>query len=162
MTYAREQLHAKQLFAYTVSFGGYITLKYIHDHGSPFDKIILRSPAVNIYEALTTTIMQQEDMEKLQKGKPVSVGFDRKIEVTMGFLEELRQADVQQLEYLDFAEDILVIHGTKDEVVPYAVSAKFADENCIEMVTVEGADHRFQNPNATEQATKAIIAFCGF
>ena len=65
-------------------------------------------------------------------------------------------------DYLDYADSILMIHGTKDEIIPFAVSERFADEKIIEFLPVEGADHRFQNPKHMETAIKAIIAFFGF
>ena len=42
------------------------------------------------------------------------------------------------------ADDILILHGTKDEVVPFEDSQKFADEQLIEFIPIEKADHRFR------------------
>ena len=40
--YAKNTLQAKTLFNYSVSFGGYLTLKYIAEVGNPFEKTALR------------------------------------------------------------------------------------------------------------------------
>ncbi len=156
---AKERFGANQLYAYTTSFGGYLFLKYISDHGNPFRKIALRCPAVNMYDTLIHTIMKNDEFERIMKGKDVQVGFDRKILVTGAFLEELKSNDIRERDYLDYADDILILHGTKDEVVPYEGCREFAENNVIEFIPVEGADHRFQNPNHMGFANEKVIAF---
>lgn len=160
--HVRKQFQTDEIYAYATSFGGYLVLKYIADKGNPFRKIALRCPAVNMHEIISGTLMTAGDHEKIKKNRNVTVGFDRKIEINPQFLEDLKNADIQETDYLDWAEDILILHGTKDELVPFEKSASFADRNIIEFVSVEGADHRFQNPLHMEAATKAVIGFFGF
>lgn len=156
---AREKFPKAALYGYATSFGGYLFLKYIHDHGSPFEKTALRSPAVRMYDVLTRVIMKNDDTDKLMKGKDVPVGFDRKIMVSQAFLEELRSNDIRNHDYLDYAENMLILHGTKDEVVLFADSQDFADNNLIEFIPVENADHRFQNQKQMDEAIKQIQLF---
>lgn len=155
----QEKYQPEGLYAYATSFGGYLTLKYIAEQGSPFRKIALRCPAVNMHEALTSVIMTPGDLEKLRKGKDILVGFDRKVPVGAAFLEELKEKDIRKQEYLDWAEDILIIQGTADDTISYEVVREFAEEQLIEFVSVEGADHRFRNPKHMEQAIKSILEF---
>ena len=156
---AAERFSGAALYGYATSFGGYLFLKYIHDCGSPFQKTALRCPAINMYDVLTRTIMKNDELDRLRKGKEVPVGFDRKVMVGSAFLEELKTADIRAYDYLDFAENILILHGTKDEVVPFEDSRTFAENNIIEFMAVENADHRFQNPKHMETAIKAIQTF---
>ena len=155
----REKYPEAELYAYATSFGGYLFLKYIHDHGCPFMKTALRCPAVNMYDVLTKTIMKNDDADKLRKGKDVLVGFDRKVPVSRAFLDELQAADIRAYDYLDFAGTMLILHGTKDEVVPLADSRDFAENNLIEFIPVENADHRFQNLKQMDEAIKLIREF---
>ena len=157
--YAREKFQPRGLYSYATSFGGYMTLRYVHRNGSPFRKIALRCPAINMYEALTRTIMDSDSLALLEKGKTVPVGFDRKVPVSPDLLEELKEQDIQSWDFLDYAEDTLILHGTKDEVIPFEVSRAFADNQLMEFIPVEGADHRFRNPKAMEQAMKEILAW---
>ena len=150
------------LYAYATSFGGYLLLKYISEHGSPFRKIALRCPAVSMYDVLTHTIIGSDELERIMKGKDVHVGFDRKILVTRAFLEELAANDIRTRDYLDWAEDMLILHGTKDEVVPFEDSRKFADDQLIEFIPVEKADHRFQDPVLMSLANKYVMEFFDF
>lgn len=157
--YLCRKYQTQELYCYATSFGGYLTLKYIHAQGNPFRKIALRCPAVNMYEVLTQAIMSSDALDQLRKGKPASVGFDRKVLLTPAFLEELNTQDIRQLDYLDYAEDILILHGTADEIVPYDAAYTFADNNLIEFMAIEGADHRFRDPQKMEEAMKAILTF---
>ena len=157
--YIKTQLHVESIYAYATSFGGYLFLKYISDYGNPFKKTALRCPAVNMYDVLTKNIMKPDEYEKIQKGKPALVGFDRKIQIDRQFLSDLQEADIQSRSFLAFADDLLIIHGTEDEVVPFEASRRFAENNVIEFVPVEGADHRFVDSRKMDAATKAVLNF---
>lgn len=159
ISYINEQWNNPCLYAYATSFGGYLVLNYIKEFDNPFKKIVLRSPAVNMAETLTNTIITESELEQIEKGKIISVGFDRKVGVNKQFLSDLEKNDIQQLDYLEFAEDILILHGTKDEIVQFKTAQNFAENNLITFITVENADHRFQSLSMIEFATKKILEF---
>ena len=159
--YAKDTLGAKTVDLYATSFGGYLTLKYVSEHGNPFEKLALRCPAVNMYEVFTANIMTEENRALLDKGKDAMVGFDRKIRLSRAFLDELQTADITSVSFLDWADDILILHGTKDEIVPIDAVRAFADNNVIEFVPIPNADHRFIDPLLMKEAIKQIAAFFG-
>ena len=154
-----ERFPEAELYGYATSFGGYLFLKYIHDHGDPFQKTALRCPAVNMFAVLTGAIMRNNELDRLRKGKEVPVGFDRKIMVSPAFLDELQAADIREYDYLEYAESLLIIHGTADEVVPFEDSRLFAENNLIEFIPIERADHRFQDPKKMDEAIRHIQTF---
>lgn len=160
--YIHSEFHTESIYSYATSFGGYLVLKYISEHKNPFVKIVLRCPAVNMVDVLSATIMKNDELDSIMKGKNIQVGFDRKIEVNRQFLCDLEESDILKRDYLDFAEDILILHGTKDEVVSFEISKQFAEDNLIEFIPFENADHRFQNPTSMELATKKVLEFFGF
>jgi len=159
LEYVCQKYQTNEIYSYATSFGAYLTLKYINENGNPFKKIVLRCPAANVYDVMTTTIMSHNDYERLKKGKEVPVGFDRKVIIEMSLLEEMKANDIQQLDFIDYADDILIIHGTEDEIVAFDVVRDFAENNVIEFVPVEGADHRFRNERKMEIAIKTILDF---
>lgn len=159
ISHLRQKYETDALYCYGTSFGGYLVLKYIHEQGNPFRKIALRCPAVNMYEVLTGSIISPEELTALQKGKEIPIGFDRKIPVGQALLEELKANDIQTWDFLDFAEDILILHGTADEIVPFEAAQAFAENNLIEFLPIERADHRFRDPGKMETAIKEILAF---
>ena len=155
----KEGYGIQELYAYATSFGGYLVLKYISEHGNPFQKIALRCPATDMYDVLTRTIMQNDEYDRILKGKDVQIGFDRKIVVNHSLLDDLKANDIRDRDYLEFADDLLIFHGTKDEVVPFEGCRRFADNNLIEFIPVDGADHRFQNPAHMSLANKYAMGF---
>ncbi|MBR6160029.1 MAG: alpha/beta hydrolase [Lachnospiraceae bacterium] len=157
----KETQGIEDIFSYATSFGAYIVLKYISEHDNPFRKIALRCPAVDMYDLLTRTVMNGDEYDRIMKGKDVQVGFDRKIIVNRKLLEDMKQNDIRKREYLDYADDILIIHGTRDEIVPFESVKEFAEDNVIEFIPVEGADHRFQNPTHLSLADKHAMQFFG-
>jgi len=159
--YITSQLKATEIYAYATSFGAYNILKYIKEKGNPFEKIALRCPAVNMYDVLMNAVMREGERDLIEKGKNAIVGFDRKIEINPQFIADIKAYDVQSLDYTDYMDEIIVIHGTKDEIVAINTVEKFADDNLIEFVPIEGADHRFSDLNQLELATKAILEFYG-
>lgn len=153
------ETYAAPLFAYATSFGGYLTLAYLSQKGNPFRRIVLRCPAVDMYQALCDLITRADQWGPLQKGRDAAVGFDRKVLVSPAFLEELRQTDVRQADYLDWAEDIQILQGTDDEIIPECRVRDFAEEQLMEYIPIQGADHRFHDPKKMDLAIKEILEF---
>lgn len=161
LSFVKEQFHTEEIYGYGTSFGGYLILKYIYEHGSPFKRIALRCPALNMYDSFMNVILKDDQKTLLEKGKPAKVGFDRLVEVTNQFVDELRENDITQWDFLPLAYDIVIIHGTCDEVIPFEISRDFAEKNLIEFYPAEGADHRFQMQRAMDFCTKTIVEFFG-
>ena len=159
--YAAEKLHAQSIYACGTSFGGYLLLKYTLEHGKSFEKIALRCPVVNMFRSMTERIIDEESLQKLNKGKEVLAGFDRKVKIDRDFLAELEACDLSKRDFLDYADDIMIVHGTDDEIIPYEEIRQFADDNVIEFLGVEGADHRFTNPKKMDPAIHEMIEFLG-
>ena len=159
LEHVEETWAPERLLGCAASFGGYLFLRCIAAHGDPFERLALRCPAIPMYEVLTGKVLDEAALEKLRKGKPASAGFDRKIEITPAFLAELRSSDLQALDWFDFADELLILHGTEDELIPFDAVAAFAEDNCIELIPVEGADHRFRNPKHADFAIAQMLEF---
>lgn len=160
LTYAKEKFGEAELYSYAVSFGAFLILNYIYEYENPFAKIALRSTAVPMYDTLTENLTD-EDWTKLNKGKEIPKGFDRKVNVDKVFLDAVKEKDVRVRDYMEFADVILMLHGCKDEVVPVESAEKFSDDNVIELELFENGDHRFQNPQTLANAHKKIMEWYG-
>lgn len=161
LDYIRKRFRTEELYGTATSFGGYLYLKYIYEHGSPFKKTVLRCPAVNMYESLTSRIITSDEIETIEKGRPAQVGFDRKIRLTRDFLTDLQKADITTWDFSPYAADITIIHGDKDEIIDHDTDWFFAEENGITFHTVENADHRFTDPVKMDLAIKLIVEGLG-
>ena len=157
----KERYGAPRLYGYATSFGGFLFLKYILEHGNPFLKLALRCPSVDHYRVQAERILTPEELEKLQKGKEAAVGFDRKVTVDKVYLDQIRAVDLLHADFTPYMDDILILHGRKDEIVPFEMVQAFADDQLLEFVPVDNADHRFQDPRAMDEAIKAILDFFG-
>jgi alpha/beta superfamily hydrolase len=82
--------------------------------------------------------------------------------VSRSLLDELNTNDIRQRDFLEWADSILILHGTADEVVSFDSSKAFAEDNLIEFIPGEKADHRFQNPTHMSLANKYVMEFFGF
>lgn len=156
--YAKESLGAQKLYNYSTSMGGYFTLLYLHEIGDPYEKIVLRCPALHFHDSILKH-MSDDERRKFKKKKEVTLGFDRKVTITEDFIDDLAAHDVTQYEYFDDADRLLILHGTKDAMVPFEDSAAFADDNVIEIIPVENADHPFTNPKYMDFAIQKTITF---
>ena len=153
----KERFGTECLYGCATSFGAYLFLNYIHVYGNPFQSLALRCPAVPMYDVLTQAIIREDDLDRILRGKPVLVGFDRQVKVTKDFLAELQAADLFRMDFRPFAENTVIIHGTKDEIVPFAAAEAFAKQNGIPFFPVEAADHRFSDPKKMDEAMEIML-----
>ncbi len=156
--YIQEQYHTDRIYIYATSFGGFVILKYIHENGNPFIKIALRSPAVNMYDSLLDHARNSGQYDKLMKGKEVLLGHERKVKVSLSFFEEIQETNLKEIEFIDYADDLMILHGTEDDTVPFEEVQQFAEDNVIEFVSFEG-DHRIRNPKIMEFVNHTILTF---
>jgi len=115
-----------------------------------------------MYDIISAKITSPDDIKALSRNKPILVGFDHNVKIDNKFIEKLKETDVFARDFKKFSEDIIFIHGTKDSIVDFDLSKKFADENNIKFVAVEGADHIFKDPKKMDTAIKEIVEFFGF
>lgn len=155
---AKGRSGVEKVYNYSTSMGGYFTLLSLHRFGNPYERVALRCPAIR-FAAVMDGLLSDEDRTRLAHKGEVEMGFDRKITIPQGFLDDIAANDVSACDYLEWAERILVIHGTKDQMVPLADSEKFCDDNVVELIEVANADHPFTNPQYMDQAIAAVIDF---
>jgi alpha-beta hydrolase superfamily lysophospholipase len=67
-----------------------------------------------------------------------------------------------QRDFSSFADSILILHGTEDEIVPFEEAKGFAEKNGIRFIPVEGGDHRLLNPGGMDFAVKMMLEHFGF
>ncbi len=158
---AKTTLGAASLFVNATSFGAFLVLKYISENENPFKKIVLRSPAVDMYKVMSSTLITDEISEKLKKGRAVAVGFDRKVNIDQQFLDDLQNTNLLERDFMDFADNMLIIHGTADELAPFSDAKFLSEENVIDFIPVEGADHRYKDLKKLEYANAMAVEFYG-
>lgn len=163
LNYIQQTLRPEILDASATSFGGYLVLKYISDHGTnPFRKICLRCPAVVMYRVLTEKVLTQDELNTLAQGGEIPSGFDRKVMLSPAFMQSLKDNDITVRDFRPYADSMRIAQGTADELVPYEAVYSFAHKNGISMVTVEDADHRFLDPAKMDLVLRTFMQFLDF
>jgi pimeloyl-ACP methyl ester carboxylesterase len=158
VNYAKRELGAKELYIYSVSFGAYLTLAHLQEFGSPFTRIALRSTGIHMAQLMENNVAEN-DRAKFDRGKEVEVGFERKMKIDRTLIDDLAAHDITKAEFFDWADDIIMLHGTNDEFVPIDEARAFADDNVIEFIAVEGCDHAFRSPKNMDFAIHTVVEF---
>ena len=146
LSYIYKVFNPENIYLNATSFGGYLGLKYISENPNPFRKIVLRCPAINMYEILNNNILNDESLKALKSGKSILVGFDKKMRLTPDFVSDLKNNDITKYDFSNYSEDIMIFQGTHDELVSFEKVKEFANKNGIEFIDILGADHMFHDP----------------
>ncbi|MBR6966954.1 MAG: alpha/beta fold hydrolase [Ruminococcus sp.] len=130
---------AERKTVFATSFGGYITLLSLDS--LPGDvRIVLRAPAVDM--KATFERMLPLALEEYKRAGAVELGFERKLDVPYSFYTELCEADISRK---DIQREMLIIHGSEDELVLPEHIRRFCEVNPkARLEVIEGADHRFK------------------
>ena len=153
--------HARRLYpkaerkaVFATSFGGYITLLTLDT--LPEDvRVVLRAPAVDMRATFERLLPCTTDEYK--KAGTVEMGFERKLNVPYSFYDELCENDISQR---PFDRDVLIIHGSKDDIVLPEYIRRFCDANPkAKLVVIKGADHRFKGESEIEKVITAASEY---
>lgn len=152
--YVRNEFPQKAYGIFATSFGGYITL-LCSSKLKDFKKV-LRAPAVTMAESFVEKIISVSKIEFINN-KGALCGFEREMYVSVDFYEDLLKYKIQIPQ-----EEILVIHGTEDDIVPFADVKNIADKHPnIKLIPVIGADHRFKKEGELEQILESAMEWYG-
>ena len=156
----KQKCDSYNLVAFSTSFGGYITLLYNYYYPNIFDHIILRSPAIKMYDIITNNILTKQMKFELKKNGFLYYGFERIIKVSLNFINELSEENVFELYGNKQLNSISIIHGTEDDIVPISDSNNFSKIHNCTIYPIKGADHRYKKAGelnkVIEIATKII------
>ena len=75
------------------------------------------------------------------------------------YLDEIKAVDLLHEDLTPYMDNVLILHGTRDEIVPLDMVRQFADDQLMAFVPIDNADHRFQDPRAMDEAIKVILDF---
>lgn len=132
---------------FATSYGGYITLLSMPQLFD-FD-IVLRAPAIYMDKIFTQKLISVSEAEFISNGG-AQLGFERRMLVSSSFLDELKTNPVN-----DTKTPLMIIHGTKDDIVPYQDIEIFCQKNkSAKLIPIENADHRFKKPGELDLIIK--------
>lgn len=152
--YIRATFPTEDRRVFATSFGGYVAL-LCADQLVDFS-IVLRAPAVTMPEHILTDILDTTPEDFKGRGF-IECGYERRIKLPYSFYEELQRHRVMDG---DYQQSMLIIHGDRDEIVPRADIRQFcSDHPTMQLVSIDGADHRFKNGGELERVISASMRF---
>lgn len=136
---------------FATSYGAYITLLNIGKNKKEYSDVILRCPAIDMFNIFRKNILNISEDDFKQKGY-CELGYERKINIIYKYFEELEKNNVKEI-IKEVNIPIVIIHGTEDDMAPIEDSIEFErkfKENVI-LEKVYGADHRFKKEGELEK-----------
>ena len=151
INYVKNKKRNCSLIAFATSFGGYLTLLYNYYYPNTFKHIILRSPALNMHSILTKNLLNETYNTELETQGYFTYGFERLMNVSSEFIDELKKLDINSLYQQQEMNYISIIHGTNDDIVPITDSISFANIHHCSIYKIKGADHRYKKDGEIDQ-----------
>lgn len=159
VTYTKSKFPGiRNTVAFSTSFGGYLTLLYNYYSKDVFTHIILRSPAIKMYDILMNKLLNDAAKAKLAENKEVSFGFERLLKISAPFAEEIKNNDIIKLYGDTELKSVSIIHGTCDDIVPFYDSSEFSELHKCSLYPVLGADHRYKKSGELDAVISAALA----
>lgn len=138
-----------------LSMGGLVASVLSGNRPDDIHKLVLMAPAGNMYELI-------KDMAEAYLATPDLTIIDHGGNlIGRAFPLDLKTIDVFELAK-SYQREVLLIHGTKDEAVPYEVSNSYRDLCYGPQATmhfIEEADHTFNKHEWESEVIQAIMQF---
>lgn len=146
---------------FSTSYGAYITLLNIAKNKKKYKNIILRSPAIKMYEIYVNTLLNKPLYEYKKNGF-IKLGYEREMNIPYSFLEDLESNNILDYYSNMVLPEIYIIQGDKDDIAPIEDTKDFVNINKskIHLYIIPGADHRMKKTGELEKAinySKKII-----
>ena len=160
--YVKDNYRGKKICWFATSFGGYLLLNFLNDNEYKYDKVILRSPAINMDKVIGSVILPLHGytLEDLTKSA-INLGHEQQLLVDYTFYNDLKENRLIE-KYIN-KNYLSVIQGKRDDIVNYLDNEKFFETTCKDSYHIyyfEEADHRFKKPGELEkivEITRKII-----
>lgn len=157
--HVRELLPEAEIYRFGSSFGAYITMIYMMKHEIRNSRAFLRSAAVNMSEYFLE-LTDEERTDLNEKGYFILEDEVRPVKITAEFINDLSAHNIMK-DFNPGGSQFRMIHGSSDEDIAYEKARAFAEKYRIDLVTVEGGDHRLSIPGAPERVLREALDFFG-
>ena len=144
---------------FATSYGAYITLLNIGKNQKEYSDVILRCPAIDMFNIFRKNILNISEDDFKQKGY-CELGYERKINIIYKYFEELEKNNVNEI-VKELNIPIVIIHGTEDNMAPIEDSIEFETKfkERVILEKVYGADHRFKKEGELEKILNISVNY---
>ncbi|AEF17870.1 alpha/beta hydrolase fold protein [Thermoanaerobacterium xylanolyticum LX-11] len=140
-----------------LSMGGAIAAIIANEYKNIVKSLVLWAPAFNMRDIVILQ-SQSEAGNLLSQHGFLDIGG---LALGKGFVSDIVNIDIFQ-SAKGFDKDVLIIHGTKDEAVPYTVSEEILKTVYKEKghrVSIDGSDHTFNRLDWEKRAIDESVTF---
>lgn len=136
-----------KIFLYGSSFGAYMILLLLRNNiiskqNIKYPHIFLKSPAIKMNEIFKEKLIEEKIEEYKKRGYTIKNRNKRMI-IPYQFYEELNEHKIEDQNFINLNQNIIIFHGTKDEIASINDSKKLECDN-IKIVEFVGAGHSFE------------------
>ena len=154
----RSRLPRARVAFFGSSFGAYLTALYLAKRPRQLTppRAVLRCAAFTMPRLLQDELTQAQKEQLLAGRDLLLTAYEPPLLLTQAFLDSLNAHD-------PFAEcrprmaDVLLIHGTADEVAPIGQARRFSRQFGYPLLEIAGADHRFQGEDQMDRLIEAAV-----
>lgn len=156
--FVSERFPEAEICYFGSSFGAYVIMNYIMRYGIKGARVFMRSAAVDMHEFFDE--LSSDEVLMLEREGYIMLDYENvpSLKLTNEFVSDLRRHNL----FASFDPDgnrLKMIHGSDDEDVDYSMAKAFAEKYDIDLVTVEGGDHRLSVEGAPEKVLEETLEF---
>jgi hypothetical protein len=139
------------------SLGGFTSALYAARHPREVERMVLLAPALQFAKRWKERFGAEELAEWKRQGSKSFYHYGHKHDVRLGysFVEDAMQYEGEP----EFPQPALILHGTRDEVVPVAMSRDYAAHHSNVILMEFDSGHELTD--VTEELWREILAFPG-
>lgn len=135
------------IFLYGSSFGAYMILlllseNFVTNLNKKYPFIFLKSPAIKMNEIFKEKLLE-EKIENYKKRGYTIKNRNKRMIIPYEFYEELNEHKIEAQNFINSNQNIMIFHGTKDEIASINDSKKLECDN-IKIMELIGAPHSFK------------------
>lgn len=161
--YAHHLDFVEQIYLAGHSQGGLTALLTAGLMADRIDKLILMSPAMNIYYGAKSGELLGMKFDPDQLPDELRWGMHPEMCISSDYIRAAKILPVADC-ITAYHNPVLIIHGTKDPAVDFSYGEKLSQQyhsngNDVSFVPIEGADHCYTHPGELDEMDKAVVYF---
>lgn len=154
--YASEKFPQCEITLLGTSFGAYVCLLYNSIYLRSVKKLVARCCALDMRSIFETNL--GIDLRRLLNYKSITIESERPLTITDKFYDELAKYNAIE-EFKPQRTAHLFVHGTLDCIAPYYIVKEFCEDHCLNLESIEGADHFMSDDTHLLICNNAITKF---
>ena len=154
-----DRLTTGPLVCFGSSMGGHMLSLLLRERQERVDAAGFLAPAADFVTTLMLPSLSPEDRRQLSvSGVYMMPGYDRPVPLSQAFFDEAAQWDVLDRP-LSFAGPVRILHGMKDDVVPWRHGARLLEHlgsPDARMALIKDGDHRLSRPQDLDLLVETV------